>query len=101
MSPAEATACRVGSILVHATVSKLTQAAFLVSCGSWLCKNAVAREGNRIDVFLGRLLVAAEFISVLDFAGLRKTILVVSRVAEFLHSLGQNRPSDAIRSISA
>jgi hypothetical protein len=61
-----------------------------VSNGSWLCENAAAQRWRRIDVppsvVSGRRNFTAWFCS----NRFRKIILVVFRIFEFLHSLGQS-----------
>src|SRR5579862_5693781 len=64
--------------------------------GSWLCENAEARNGNRMNTLRNRILVrkdsSAQSVS-LDW---RKTILVTSQFFASLHGLGQYRPNEAI-----
>jgi hypothetical protein len=57
--------------------------------GSWLCKNAQRRNGDRMNILRNRILVRKD--SPAHSASLvwGKTILVAFRFFAFLHSLGQ------------
>jgi len=63
-----------------------------VCVGSWLCKNAAERDGDRIDVSPNCVQVRKDSQACSIFLNLRKIILVVSRFFEFLHSQGHSLP---------
>jgi hypothetical protein len=64
--------------------------------GSWLCKNAETRDGDRMNILRNRIRVRKDSPAHSVSLDWRKTILVASQFFAFLHSLGQKRPNAAV-----
>jgi hypothetical protein len=69
--------------------------------GSWLCKNAETRDGDRMNILRNRIRVRKDSSAYLVSLDWRKTILVASQFFAFSHSLGQERPIYDARAMSA
>jgi hypothetical protein len=62
------------------------------SDGSWLCKNAETRDGDRMNILRNRTWMRKDSPAHSVTINGRKTILVASQFFAFLHSLGQFLP---------
>jgi hypothetical protein len=72
-----------------------------VGYGSWLCKNAEARNGDRMNILRNRIRMRKDSPAHSVSLDWRKTILVASQFFAFLHSLGHFRPIPPARAMSA
>jgi hypothetical protein len=69
--------------------------------GSWLCKNAEARDGDRMNILRNRIRMRKDSPAHSVSLDWRKTILVASQFFAFLHSLGQKLPHSLRAVVSA
>jgi hypothetical protein len=72
-----------------------------VRFGSWLCKNAETRDGDRMNILRNRIPVRKDSPAHLVPLDWRKTILVASQFFAFLHSLGHFLPRGFVAVVAA